>query len=606
MTDDLPPPSARKFLDRALLARLYPFLRPHRGLLLAGIGILVLGFAADLLGPFLMRQTLDGPVRGILEASTVEADVESVEGSSRSEALRQVLFYTLGFLVVALAGAGLRYLQVTVLTLVGQRVTYDVRRTLFSHLLRLPQSFFDRRPTGELTTRITSDVENLSELFVSGVATVLFDLLRIVGVLVVLVWIHPGLALVILFGIPLYAFLSFRFRARARTAYRETRRTLAASNAFAQESLSGMSVIQLSVQESRMEERFEEKAEDLRQSWMLTVRQYAMFLPLVEFANQLVVATTFGFSAWMMLDGTITEGVFVQYWFYLRLIFDPIQEIADRYNVLQSALSSTERIAALLDETPEPSGDRVPEGKGALEFDRVSFSYSDGAQALHRVSFQIEPGETIAVVGSTGAGKTTLTQLLLSLYRAQAGAVKVNEVPVQDWRLEDLRRGIGVIPQDVFLFADTVLENIRLRDDSVSEDQVVEACKKVGAHEFLSRQPEGYHSRLGERGINLSSGQRQLLAFARILVHAPSILVLDEATSSVDSETEHLLQQAVEQIVRGRTCIVIAHRLSTIRLADRIFVMHHGELRETGTHRELLGKGGLYARLHELQFDSPA
>ena len=591
-------PAASAPLDRALLVRLWRFLRPHRGLLVLGLGLLVAGRACDWFMPRIVEQVVDGPLLAALGGS---------DGGAGSAAIRALLALTATFLVIAIANAVIHVLQVTVLARLGQVATVDVRRTLFGHLLRLPLSWFDKKPVGELVTRVTGDVENLIELFSTGAASLVLDPIWIVTILVTLFFLDVRLALVTLLSAPVFAVVAFRFRERARLAYRDSRRTIARSNAFIQESISGMRVTQLAVQQRRMGERFEEVAAKLRDAWVVTIHHFAVFISGVDLLTLLVQIAIFAVGVALMRGGSLTVGAWFRFWIYLGYLFEPLRELAERWNVLQSALVSTERIGRILDEAPERDGtvDHVPGGR--IEMHAVTFAYDGGPDVVTELDLDVKPGETVAFVGATGAGKTTVTQLLLRLYRRRAGANRIDGVDADLLSLQSLRRGIGVVPQDVFLFADTILENVRLFDRSISEESVRRACETVGAAGFIERLPQAYATPLGERGMNLSAGQRQLLAFARVLVHDPKVLILDEATSSVDTESERLLQRAVDRVLTGRTCLVIAHRLSTIRRADQILVLHHGRLRERGTHAELLQQNGIYARLHALQFpDSPA
>jgi ATP-binding cassette subfamily B protein len=584
--------------DSRLMRRLLRYLRPYRGRVILAIGLLMLGALVELVGPWLTKIALD----------------QAIPDGDR----RLLAILSLTFLGSLLASFVLQYAQTLITTWLGQTVMLDLRREIFGRLQRLEVAFFDRNPVGRLMTRVTSDVEVLNELFSSGVVTVfgdVFTLLMIVGAMLAMDW---RLALVTLAVMPFVFLVAFVFRVRIRHAYREIRVRLARLNAFLQEHISGVSVIQVFGQEKRTDQRFRAVDDDYLRAHLRSITYYALFFPLIELLTAVSLALIIVYGGGRVIDGAMTVGVIAAFLQYARRFFRPIQDLSEKYNMLQGAMASSERIFKLLD-TPEAvaiSGVRtkLPEGvTGRIEFRNVSFAYRkrEGAGeewdwVLRNVSFTARPGERIAIVGHTGAGKTSLISLLLRFYEPQKGEIFFDGVPIRDIDVHELRGRIGLVLQDVFLFSRDVGYNIRLGRSSIDDETVKTAAMRVGAHPFIDRLPAGYKQPVGERGSSISVGERQLLSFARALAYDARVLILDEATSSVDSALEERIEQALETLMRGRTSLVIAHRLSTVQNADRILVLHHGELREEGTHRELLARDGLYARLYELQFADAA
>ena len=599
--------------DRRLLARLLQFARPHRWALLGSVGLLVASLAARLAGPWLIQKLIDGPVTSAVRAGTAGA-------ADLAPLLDEVTRWGLWFLCVAATGAVLVLVREWLMNRTGQRIVFELRNSLFKHLLRLPVAWFDKHPVGWTVTRTTSDVDALSELFTTGVATVAYDLLTIAVIMVVLVFLAPQLALVALLLLPAMIFVSFRFRLNARVAYRATRASLSRMNAFLQERLSGLAVVRLFRREAASSRRFDQLNTQYYRDNMLTVKHFSLFFPTVDVLSRAVKMGCFAWGGWLLVQGSLSFGVFFQFWMYLDYVFEPIRELAERYNVLQAAMAAAERIFGILD-TPTEAGpvlaataaEAAPaaamaaatgasssRGAPAIEFRDVSFAYGDGPPVLQDVSFTVAAGERVAVVGHTGAGKTTLVSLLCRFYEARHGRILVHGRDVAEVPQHELRRRITVVHQDVFLFSDTLAANIRMGDPEMPDERVAAMAAAVEADGFIRRLPQGYATRLQERGANLSSGQRQLVAFARALAARPDILVLDEATSSVDSETEAAIERATARLMQGRTCLVIAHRLSTVVNADRILVMHKGRVHEQGTHAQLMARRGLYWKLYRL------
>jgi len=580
--------------DWAQFRRLLRFAAPHKALFFWSALVLFAIFGLELLGPYWIRAAIDGPVAAILAGGAVE--------ENRAQLTRYVVF----FLGAATLLGLFRYSQVILMSRAGQRVVYDLRVALFAHLQKLSLRFYDHNPVGRLVTRVTSDVENLSELFTSGVVIFVFDTLRIVGTVAILFWIDAKLAFVVLAFAPLLVLGAFFFQKLARDAYRKVRIHLARLNSYLQEVIGGIRVVQAFRQEAKVFRKFSAINEDYLHANLRSVFFFAILFPIVD---QLVYCAL-GAVLWVggsgILEGTLTFGEFQQFWIYLQLLFEPVRELGEKYNLLQAATASSERIFKILDapvEVASPASPRrLEKAAGQVEFRDVHFSYDGTTPILKGVSFFVRPGEKIALVGATGAGKSTILSLLVRFYDPQDGQVLMDGMDLRELDPGELRSKIGFVPQDVFLFAGDIAENIHLGRPGIDETKVRETARLAQASSFIESKPGGYGAAVAERGMTFSLGERQLLAFARALAGGPAIVVLDEATANIDTETERKIQEATRELLRGRTAIVAAHRLSTVREADRILVLHKGELREEGTHRELLAKGGIYSKLYRLQF----
>lgn len=581
-----------KAYDGALMRRLLGYLRPYRFQVGIAISLLVAAAGIQILGPWLISLALD----------------EAIPNGD----LRLLTNLALAFLVASLATFGLEYAQALLTTWLGQKVMVDLRTEIFDKLQRLDLPYYDRNPVGRLMTRITSDVETLNELFSSGVVAIFGDIFTLIFIVSAMLFMDWQLALVTFSVLPFVLWTAFVFRARIRDAYREIRIRVARLNAFLHERITGVRVVQLFDREGVDSDRHAAINQDYLEAHLKSITYYALFFPIIEGFTAIALALILVAGGFAALDGVTTVGVVTAFLLYARRFFRPIQDLSERYNVLQGAMASSERIFRLLDETPVVQPPRIPTVlptpiRGEIEFRDVWFAYGrteEGAWdwILKGVSFRVAPGERIAIVGHTGAGKTTLINLILRFQDPQRGQILLDGIPLTSLDPQALREPIGLVLQDVFLFSDDLRFNIRLGRTDISEARVYAAAEEVGALPFIERLPAGFDQPLGERGASLSVGERQLISFARALAFDPRILILDEATSSVDSELEARIEAATQRLLAGRTSLMIAHRLSTVQEADRILVLHRGEVREQGSHTQLLALGGLYARLHELQF----
>jgi ATP-binding cassette subfamily B protein len=505
-----------------------------------------------------------------------------------------------------------QYAQIRIMQRVGQQTMYDMRNGIFAHLQRLPMAYFDRNPVGRLVTRVTTDVDALNDLFAAGVVTMINDFFLLLVMAAVLFWKDWRLALDTLAVLPGILVVTFVFRHYVREANRKIRTAIARINAFLQEYISGMHVVQLFNRERKAMQEFERRNKDNMLAWRDAILAYALFYPAVEFLSFATIALIFWSGGLRILHGTITLGVLTAFTMYAQRFFRPIQDLSEKFNILQSAMAASERIFKLLDEpvTIESAAgcQRLTAARGEIEFRSVWFSYrnvpepADEDWVLRDISFRISPGQTFAIVGHTGAGKTTLISLLLRFYDIQRGQILLDGVDIRFLDLQDLRRHFGIVLQDPFLFTGTIESNIRLGTPNISRKDVERAIEKIGLSDFVQSLSDGIATSVNERGSTLSVGQRQLINFARALAHNPRFLILDEATSSVDTKTELLIREALDKLLTGRTALVIAHRLSTIQYADRILVFHKGRLREQGAHQELLAQRGIYYRLYQLQY----
>ena len=580
-----------KAYDARLMRRLLRYLRPYRLRVVVAIGLLILGSGVEILGPWLTQIAIDDAIP---------------DGDRRLLAILAGAY--LGSIVL---GAVLMYAQELLTTWLGQSVMYDLRREIFAKFQRLDLRFYDKNPVGRLMTRIANDVETLNELFSSGVVAVFGDVFTLAFIVAAMLLMDWRLALVAFSVLPLVFLAAFLFRARIRTAYRDIRVRLARLNAYLHERFTGVRVVQLFNREEADARHLDDLNRDYLSAHLRSITYYALFFPVINLFTSIALALIIWYGGLSVLDGVVTVGVVAAFLQWARRFFRPIQDLSEKYNILQGAMASSERVFKLLDEEvaihdpPDPLP--LPEPiRGAIEFKNVWFAYGerDGQPdwVLQDVSFEVRPGEKIAIVGHTGAGKTTLINLLMRFYDPSRGSIVVDGVPIDRARLADLRARIGLVLQDVFLFSQDVAYNVRLGSPEIDDERVRMAAERIGAAPFIERLERGYGQPLGERGASLSVGERQLVSFARALAFDPKILVLDEATSSVDSEIEARIEAATDLLLEGRTSLVIAHRLSTVQSADRILVLHHGRLCEEGTHQELLAHGGIYAKLHELQF----
>ncbi len=576
-----------KAYDLRLIRRLWKFIIPYKRLFYLTMLLLPLQQAFGVAQPYLMKIGIDQYIAG--------KDLWGLQNV--------MLLFLVALIGETVAAFAHHYFSM----LVAQRCLADMRGAVFAHVQKLPMSYFDRNPVGRLVTRMTTDVDVLQEMFSSGVLTLLSDLIMVVWIVSIMFYLNVGLALVSLALIPPMMFAINFFRVKARQNYRQIRERIARVNAYLGEAISGMTVIQLFSRETKTYREFEELNADHRDAYHLSNSYEAALYSMVEAAGSVSLGLLLWYGGGEVLHGIIGIGTVVAFKEYVHRFFVPMRDFSQKYAVMQSAMASAERIFQLLDtevDIQNPKNAVVPKPfRGEVVFDNVWFSYKAGDPVLKGVSFRIAPGEKVAVVGATGSGKTTTIKLLNRSYDIQQGSIKVSGVDVREWDLHALRRHIGVVLQDVFLFSGDVRGNLILGDPSVSQERVEQAAKHANADQFIRQLPDGYLAQVRERGSNFSVGQRQLLSLARVLVFGPEILVMDEATSSVDTETEALIQDALDKVMRDRTCLLIAHRLSTIRNADRIIVLHHGEVREMGSHAQLMDKRGIYHRLYQLQYE---
>jgi len=590
-----------KAYDSRLMRRLLQYMKPYKWRVVLALVMVAIVTPLELAPPLIFRKGIDSYFVPELKGLITEASAWSGIGW-----LSLLLLAVLVFDFLA------QYIQIRIMQRVGQQTMYDMRGEIFSHMQRLPMSYFDRNPVGRLVTRVTTDVDALNDLFAAGVVTMINDFFLLVVMAGLLFKIDRRLALDTLAVLPGILIVTMIFRKFVRDANRRIRTAIARINAFLQEYISGMSVVQLFNRERKAVEEFEKRNRDNMLAWRDAILAYALFYPAVEFLSFATIALIYWSGGNRILSGGLTLGVLTAFTMFAQRFFRPIQDLSEKFNILQSAMAASERIFKLLDEPllveSDPNAIPLDHPRGEIEFRNVWFSYRNVAEPaeedwiLRDVSFRVVPGQTIAIVGHTGAGKTTLISLLLRFYDIQRGQILLDGKDIRLIELQDLRRQFGIVLQDPFLFTGTIETNIRLGTPGIDRPTVERAVEEIGLGEFIRSLPEGVGASVNERGSTLSVGQRQLINFARALAHNPRFLILDEATSSVDTKTEMLIREALNRLLSGRTALVIAHRLSTIQHADRILVFHKGRLREQGAHQELLAQRGIYYRLYQLQY----
>ena len=575
-----------KAYDSALMKRLLGFVKPYKMYVIAAILLNVIVAALGPIRPILTMWAIDdyiavGDYNGLLNISLLLVG---------SLFLQSIIQYFLTYFT----------------QLMGQKIIFDLRSKVFSHVQKLALRFFDKTPIGRIVTRVTNDVESLNELFSSGIVNVFSDVFIIFWIFVFMFITAWDLSLVTLSVLPILFYATFLFRKKVREAYRDVRFHLARLNSYMQEHVTGMNIVQTFTKEEEELKSFDSINADHRKAHINSVFYYAIFFPTVEILSSAAIALIIWYGGGEVLSGYLTVGVLFAFIQYTEMFFRPIRDLSEKYNIMQTAMASSERLFKLLDNdtkvyNPE-NADELGEVKGKIEFENVWFSYNEEEYVLRDISFTINPGETIAIVGATGAGKTSIINLFTRFYDVNKGKILVDGKDIREIDKRELRKYISIVLQDVFLFSGTIKSNISLGNEDITEEQIIKASQTVGAYKFISELPNKYEEEVKEKGATLSVGQKQLISFARALAYSPQILILDEATSSIDTETETLIQNAIEKLLVGRTSIVIAHRLSTVQNADKIIVMHKGKIREIGTHQQLLAEKGIYYKLYQLQY----
>lgn len=572
-------------IDISILKRIYRYLKPYQKQFYIAIFLTILLAIIAPVRPYLVQYTID----------------EFVLKNDATGLLMMVgvLFFALALQTI------IQYYHTVITNWLGQSAILDLRKLIFDHLISLRLKFFDNTPIGTLVTRAVSDLETIADVFSEGLIVIIGDILQIVVIIGVMLYIDWELTLISLSTIPFLLIATYIFKEKTKKAFQDVRTEVAKLNTFLQEHITGMRIIQIFVREEAEFDKFKDINRRHRKAHIKSVWYYSIFFPVVE----LMSATSIGILVWygskQVIDNQISLGIIISFIMYLNMLFRPIRELADKFNTLQMGMVSSERIFQLLDtqeQTPNNGTLQPSNIKAEVEFKNVSFAYNESQPVLKNINFKIESGKTLALVGATGAGKSSIINLLNRFYEINDGEILLDGKDVREYELSFLRSQIATVLQDVFLFSDTIEENIRLKNKKISSEQIIAAAKEVGAHDFIMRLPGGYQYNVMERGATLSVGQAQLISFIRALVYNPKILVLDEATSSVDTETEELIQSAIQKLMKGRTSIVIAHRLSTIQNADEIIVLDKGEILEQGTHQELLKLNGAYKKLYDLQF----
>src|SRR5579884_763840 len=610
-----------KAYDSRLMARLLKYLRPYIWPVAFALTAIIIKSAADVVGPYLTKVAVD---KYLAPKPGTHSLLDRWLSSQPLAGIAQVAAIYVGMLVLSFF---LEFAQTYFMQWTGQKVMFDLRAQIFRHLQRMHVGFFDKNPVGRLVTRVTTDVDALNEMFTAGVVSIFEDIFVLGGIVVIMLKMDWRLALIAFSVLPLILFATSVFRKAVRDSYRRIRIAIARINAYLQEHVTGMSVLQLFNREKRAYNKFEKINASHMDAYKDAILAYALYYPVIEVLSAAAIAAVIWYGGHQVIRNLTSLGVLVAFIQYAQRFFRPIQDLSEKYNILQAAMASSERIFKLLDtpaEITSPAVTKTPTGPGRIEFDHVWFAYrnvpppeevagKDGQNGhapvetepdwvLRDVSFVVDPGETVAFVGHTGAGKTTIISLLMRFYDVQKGAIRVDGVDIREMDLPELRRRFGVVLQDPFLFSGTVQDNIRLGSSWIKDEEVERAAEEVNVADFIRSLPNGFREPVHERGSTLSTGQKQLISFARALAHDPKILILDEATSSVDTETEFRVRDALSHLVEGRTSLVIAHRLSTVQSADKIIVMHKGRVREMGTHQQLLANRGIYWKLYQLQY----